>query len=260
MHSTPHSSGYDTSINVIGGLKDLSMIEHAYEYFFTHGGDQGSILPKDQFDLRTERTQLRVERGIRNGFLKFHDSAHQLLLQSLLSESLPLQDRNLVLFWQLCLNNWLFKEISDHVYVPVYWSGRTTLPKEEVIAFIKEIVHLNPELDWSEITIITLARKYLNFLTKLGFLEGAQKKYFTGISLSSEAVIAFLYFSRVADPSTRNLLKNTFLQLSMIPKDDLIARLKRLSMKEYFEMDYNGVDLNLSLTHEEQEVGHVLYH
>lgn len=236
------------------------MIEHAYEYFFTHGGDQGSILPKDQFDLRTERTQLRVERGIRNGFLKFQDTGHQTLLNSLLSQSLPLQDRNLFLFWQLCLNNRLFKEISEHAFVPVYWSGRTTLPKEEIIAFIKEIVHQNPELEWSEITIITLARKYLNFLSKLGFLEGAQKKYFTGISLSSEAVIAFLYFARVAQPSQKNLLKNSFHPLSMIPQDDLIARLKKLSMKGYFEMDYNGVTLNLNLIHSEEDIGYVLYH
>ena len=262
LHSSPKTEQYDTSINIIGGLQDLSIIEHAFHYFFTHDEQEGSIIPKENFDLRTERSQLRVERGIRNSFLHFGDSQHKVLLQNLFERRLPLQDRNLILFWQLSLNNRLFREISEHVFVPVYWSGRSVLPKDEIIAFIKELVHQNPELDlrWSEITIITLARKYLNFLTKLGFLEGAQKKFFSTIPISTEAIITFLYLARTANPGQRNLLKNSFLKLSMIPKDDLVTRLKRLSMKGLFEMDYNGVDLNLELTLEAGEVANVLYH
>jgi len=261
LYSSLKSEQYDTSINVIGGLQDLSIIDQAFQYFFTHGESVGSIIPKENFDLRTERSQQRVERGIRSGFLQFRDSQHKSLIHGLTNKSLPLQDRNLILFWQFALNNRLFREISESVFIQVYYSGRAVLPKEEIIAFIKEIIHQNPDLDlgWSEITILTLARKYLNFLTKLGFLEGAQKKFFTNIPVSTEAIVSFLYFAKIADPKQRNMFKNSFLSLSMIPKDDMVNRLKRLSIRGYFEMDYNGVDLNLNLTHSEKEVGDVLY-
>jgi len=59
---------------------------------------------------------------------------------------------------------------------------------------------------------------------------------------------------------SKESLEKLFSKLSMIPKDDLVTRLKRLSMKGLFEMDYNGVDLNLELTLEAGEVANVLYH
>ncbi|MGZ4042325.1 MAG: BrxA family protein, partial [Bacteroidia bacterium] len=41
--------------------------------------------------------------------------------------------------------------------------------------------------------------------------------------------------------------------------DDIRDRLKRLSLKGFFNMDFNGVALNIELTHSYKEICDVLY-
>lgn len=262
MANPKQISDYNTAINVLGGLHDLSVIEEAFHYVFEHEEISKSRLPKDLFGSRTEKSYKRFDSVIRNTILLFSNREHKLLLKSVFSKGIPLQDRNMVLFWQLALNNRLFREITEEVFIPVYWSGRASLPRDEILSYLKELKYQNPDLTnkWSDYTTEIIATKYLKLMSKIGLVEDDQKKSFTSFSISTEAIITFLYFSRIADPTQNNLLKNSFITLSMIPKEDLIARLKKLSMKGYFEMDYNGVNLNLNLNHSEEELGHVLYH
>jgi len=43
-----------------------------------------------------------------------------------------------------------------------------------------------------------------------------------------------------------------------IDKSDIQERLKKLSLKDYFNMDFNGVDLNIELTHSYKGICDVL--
>jgi hypothetical protein len=73
-------------------------------------------------------------------------------------------------------------------------------------------------------------------------------------------MVLFLYFASLQEPDNRNILKNEMLPLLFIPVEDIQDRLKKLSLKGYIHMTYNGIDLNIELTHSFKEICDVLYH
>ena len=254
---------YDTTINIIGGLKDCDVIYKAMDSFFSQEDSlHDMVADRNEFNLRTERSRTRVERGVNRAFLQFRSQDHRDLVQSFFKCENSLLDRELFLFWQFSLNNQLFFDISTHVFTRVYFSGRTTISKDDIIAYLKEFLNQNKKLDikWSESTINTLSTKYLNFMTKLNLLEGVRKKAFRHITLSAESLVIFLYFAKIYDPDNRNILVNGMLPLSFVTAEDIQERLKRLSLKGLFEMNYNGVTVNIELTHSYKGICDALSH
>jgi hypothetical protein len=89
-------------------------------------------------------------------------------------------------------------------------------------------------------------------------------QYSIGTSLSRWSVFSrrqhlFLYFAKLYDPGTNNILNNELLPLSFMVTEDIKDRLKKLSMKGFFNMDFNGVALNIELTHSYKGICDVLY-
>ena len=84
-------------------------------------------------------------------------------------------------------------------------------------------------------------------------------KSFRHIRPSSEAQVLFLYFAKLFAPNMGNILINEFLPLSFIPQEDILERLKKLSLKGFFHMNFNGVALNIELTHSYKGICDVLY-
>ncbi len=243
---------YDTSINIIGGLRDCSVIYKAIESHFNETDTlRGLISERNEFNLRTKKSKERVERAINRAFLQFRNQAHKDLIQGLFQHNISLPERELILFWQCSLNNRLFREISCRVFVKVYFSGRTVLSKDDITAYLKEFLHQNKQLGlkWSEKTITTLSTKYLNLMTKLNFLEGVRKKSFRHLKMTSESLVLFLYFAKLYDPENSNILMNALLPLSFIEQEDLKVRLKKLSQKGLFDMNFDGAALNIELNH-----------
>jgi len=254
---------YDTTINVIGGLKDVGVIYKVIGSYFSEGDSPKElILDRNEFNLRTERSQDRVERAIRRTFLNFISQEHEDLCGRFFVADQFRPEKEMLLFWQFALINRLFREISTRVFVKSYFAGRAGISKDDIIAYLKEFLSQNKqfELQWSESTIDTLATKYLNLMTKLNLLDGARIKSFRHIRTSDEALALFLYFARLYEPNNRNILKNEMLPLSFVAREDILERLKRLSIKGFFEMSYNGVDLNIDLTHSYKGICDVLYH
>ncbi len=243
---------YDTTINIIGGLKDCDVIYKAMDSFFSQEDSlHDMVADRNEFNLRTERSRTRVERAVNRAFLQFRNQDHRDLVQSLFQCDVSLLDRELVLFWQFALNNQLFFDISSKVFTRVYFSGRATISKNDIIAYLKEFFNQNKNFDlkWSESTINTLSTKYLNFMTKLNLLEGVRKKTFRHIKVSAESLVIFLYFAKIYDLDNRDILVNGMLPLSFVATEDIQERLKKLSIKGLFEMNYNGVTVNVELTH-----------
>lgn len=265
MNSADTQTNYDkynTSINIIGGLRDVSVIVKAIRaYFDPNHSTEELIIENNELNLRTERSRIRINRAISHGFLDFRNADHKDLIKGFfLRDPLP-PDRELVLFWQFCHSNRTFRDLSTQVYMKNYFSGRAGITKEDVIAYLKVIVESNQkdEIDWSEKTISILATKFLNLLTKLNLLEGARNKSFKYIRLSEEALVLFVYFAKLHEPNNRNLLTNEFLPLCFVPPGDVLNRIKSIAKQGYLKMSYDGVDLNIDLTTSYQEICNVLY-
>lgn len=261
-NNTKKQKEYDTSINIIGGLRDIAVIHKAFVSYFNEDDSLDELISeRNELNLRTERSRIRVERAIRNGFLDFKNQKHIDLCKNYFARDNLLPDSEYVLFWQYALANRLFREITTNVFVKAYFSGRAGLSKEDIIAYLKEFLNQNGHLglDWSESTISTLATKYLNLMTKLRLLEGARIKSFHHIRLPDESLVLFLYFADLHEPQNRNILKNEFFPLCFVSREEILDRLKEISLKGYFEMSYDGVDLNVDLTTSYQRICDALY-
>ncbi|WML26298.1 BrxA family protein [Neobacillus sp. OS1-33] len=262
LNNTIELGVYDTAINIIGGLRDITVIFKAIDSHFSQSDSLEELVnQRNEFNLRTEKSRTRIEREVRKGFLQFKNEDHQDLIQGIFSERVPLQDKQLVLVWQFALNNRLFREITSRVFVKTYYSGRTSISKDDITAYLKEFLLQNESLQirWSENTINTLSTKYLNLMSKLGFLSPRRVKSFKHIRPSSEAQVLFLYFAKLFSPNASNILTNELLPISFISSEDIQNRLKKLSLKDFFNMNFNGVALNIELTQSYKGVCDVLY-
>lgn len=262
LNNTTELGTYNTAINVIGGLKDCSVIFKAIDSHFSQSDSLKELVNRrNEFNLRTEKSRTRIEREVRKAFLHFENEDHQGLIQEIFSERVPLQDKEFVLVWQLALNNRLFREITLKVFIKTYYSGRASISKDDITAYLKEFLRQNEllQISWSENTLKTLSTKYLNLMSKFGFLSIGRIKSFKHIRPSSEAQVLFLYFAKLYSPSNSNILTNELLPISFIPSEDIQNRLKKLSLKGFFNMNFNGIALNIELTHSYKGICDALY-
>lgn len=265
LKDTQDQGAYNTAIKIIGGLRDCSVIFKAIDSHFSQSDSLKELIhQRNEFNLRTESSRKRIEQEVRNGFLQFKNESHKKLVQEIFTKKggrVPMQDKELVLVWQFSLNNRLFRVISSKVFVKVYYSGRANITKDDITAYLKEyILQKEPlQISWSEKSIDILSSKYLNLMSKLGLLSLGRIKSFKHIRPSSEAQVLFLYFAQIFTPGSKNILTNELLPVSFIPSEDVVDRLKKLSLKGFFNMDYNGVALNIELTHSYEGVCNVLY-
>lgn len=261
-NNTIELGNYDVTTIVIGGLKDFNVIYKAIDSYFSNNDTVEDLISgRNEFNLRTERSRVRIETAINQAFLQFKNQDHKDLIHSFFQSNAPRPDKELILFWQFSLNNRLFNNISSQVFIKTYLSGRTHVSKDDIIAYLKELFNQNKQLNpnWSESTINTLSTKYLSVMTKLNFLEGTRIKSFRHIKISTESLVLFLYFAKLYDPQANNILKNGMLPLSFVLPDDIRERLKKLSLKGFFNMNFNGVALNIELTHSYKGIYDALY-
>jgi hypothetical protein len=257
-----HPGKYNTSISVIGGLRDCSVIFKAIDSYFSQSDSFNDLVhQRNEFNLRTERSRTRIQSAVKNSFLNFINEDHENLIRCIFSSGIHMQDKEFVLLWQFAVNNRLFREITSRVFVTIYHSGRYGISKDDIIAYLKEFLIQNEsmQISWSENTINTLATKYLNLMSKLGFLSIGRNKSFKHISPSSELQVLFIYFAKLFAPNSRNILTNEFLPLIFIPSEDLQDRFKKLSLKDLFNMNFNGVTLNIEIKHSYKGICDVLY-
>ena len=219
------------------------------------------ITDENEFDIRTSKTREKVSWAINKSILQFKSEAHRDLVSQVFQESLPLQDKKFAFLWHLCLNNRLFRELTICVFTKLYFSGRAQISQEDLIAFIKELSDKNDSTkpNWSEDTLYRVATKYLSLMTKFEFVSSGRTKAFNHIRPSSEALVLFLYFSNIFSPKQKNILDSELLPVSFIASSDIQERLKKLSLKGYFDMSFNGVELNIELTHSHKDICNALY-
>ena len=239
---------YNTDINIIGSIPDYHLIIKALPLLIDDKLLLKKILIEDnEFNFRTEKSRKRFLSAVNSAFI-FEDidfnKFNSKLLYAFVNDN---KSQLVILFWLFSLKNSLFFELNRDVFFKYYYQGRAVLPKEDIVAYLKEFLHSNTELKgkWSDITIETIASKYLTVLKKFGLLEGVQKKHFNNIRISNELLAVFIHLYKNIDNRNTNVLENDFTQFSFISEDSLLERLKKIAKKDWIKMNYTGKTLKV---------------
>lgn len=250
---------YDTSINIIGSIKELDTIVSLLKaelYPDLYNRDRVKL----NLEIRSEKSVSRIEHGVRKAFLSFKNEEHEKFIYKLFSKQLNKFDMSFLLYWQFLATNLLFREITERVFVKYYFDGRAYIDSDDILGFLVELKKGSLEIVWSELTLKVLASKYLNLMSKFGFIkkEGRRLEY-SYITLSSKMQVLLLYFSRFYPWESNSKLSNELAKLSFIPQEDLVQRYKVLSKEGLFDMSYNGEFINIEFNNDIESVIDVLF-
>lgn len=240
---------YNTDINIIGSIPDYNLIYKAIEKHAIQGGElEKSIITDNEFDFRTEKSRKRFVSALYSAFLTFKTPHHQALLENIFKSDTSLFTKQLVLFWQFSIVNTLFFVINNNVFIKNYFSGRVLFPKENIEAYIKEIISNHPELKdkWSKLTIETIASKYLTILKKLDLVEGSVKKNFKHLQITNEALLIFINLVLAVEPECSNFFDAKLFPLCFVSKENFLIRAKELAGKDLIELSFNGTSLKIT--------------
>ena len=121
-------------------------------------------------------------------------------------------------------------------------------PKENIEAYIKEIISNHPELKdkWSKLTIETIASKYLTILKKLDLVEGSVKKNFKHLQITNEALLIFINLVLAVEPECSNFFDAKLFPLCFVSKENFLIRAKELAGKDLIELSFNGTSLKIT--------------
>ena len=250
---------YDTSINIIGSIKELDTVINLVKAEL-YPDKYNKERVKQDLGIRSEKSTSRIEHGVKKAFLSFKNQEHEKFIYKLFSKQLNKFDMAFILYWQFLVINPLFREITEEVFVKYYFDGRAYIDSEDILGFIIELKKERKEIDWSESTLKIIANKYLNLMTKLGFVEKEGRKLtFSYLSMSPNMQILLLYFSRFYPPCNESRLSNTLAKLSFLPQDDLVQRYKTLSKDGMFDMSYNGEFISIKFNNDIESVIDALF-
>ena len=114
---------YNSDINIIGGIPDYQLIFKAIE-LYTAGKDamEDAIIKRNEFDFKTENARKRFLAAVTSTFLNFQREGDKVVVTTPFTYSMSLETKQLILFWQFCLTNRLFFEISRDVFIKNYFS------------------------------------------------------------------------------------------------------------------------------------------
>lgn len=239
---------YNTDINIIGSIPDYHLIYKALPLLLNDPKELENILvTNNEFDFRTEKSRKRFLSALNSAFVSKNKTTDELASDLMLHFINDENAQAVLLFWLFNMNNKLFFELNRDLFLKYYFQGRAELPKEAVIAYIKDLISRVDDLKgkWSEITIDTIASKYLTILKKLKLLEGNQKKKFTLIRVSDELLAVFIHLIDLLENRKGNFLEDDFLGFTFISKDNILDRLKRIGKKDWVKINFNGVTLQV---------------
>lgn len=240
---------YNTDINSFGGIQDYHMIHESLRSYFNGEVDlKKRFIDDNIFGIRTEEGRGRFYRGIKSSILTFQNSNHEDIYRSFfqnLDQSLPY---DLLIFWQLSINNRLFQRITKELYLKYYFNGKVTIIGQDVFYYMQELRDRDEDFNtqnWTKKTTEPVASKYLTVLRKLGFLEGVQKKQILHIQVSDQEFAVFLHLMLAIYGEGTNFLNHEFNQFSFISEESFAERVKRVAQKGLIGMSYTGTKLSI---------------
>ena len=240
----PKKANFNTNINVLGGVPDYAtMIEYA--------GLSLQETANDDFSFRTEKSLKLFVAAINQDLLTFKTERHQKIMEYVYNtDELRLDQKLLILFWQLTISNKLFAQITENYFMKCVYAGRLSLHANEILSFLYELRRAHAdELQWSDSTLKITASKYLTLLKKLGLAEGTQNKEIRYPNIGDEAFIILVKLALAAYPDNPSI-HNPLFKFSFLDGTALINRLKAIRFTPIWEITQIETDIKIELTHE----------
>lgn len=232
---------YDTGVNIIGSIPDYADM---IRYIVSLESDEKDI----NFSFRTSESTRRFRFAIGAYIMKFKNDAHKSLFMKAMSNSeLSLQEKFIIIFWQLTCSDLLFRRITEDVFMKAVYQGRSTIQGEEILAYLHYIKQTEPkDLDWSESTLKVVSGKYLTLLKKLGLAEGTIKKQIRHPLITDELFVWFIRWCQLVCPEDRTL-HNPYIRFSFMDEETIIRRLKKIENIKYWNISQIGNDITIDL-------------
>lgn len=239
------STKFNSATNIIGGIPDYgAMIEYAVGRLKND--------PNADFSFRTEKAGKRFIAVINAELLSFKNKHHRLIIEDALSsDDLRLDQKLIVVFWQLCVNNILFSLITENCFIKSLFAGRISLQQDEILSYLYELRRTNPEeLKWSDATLKITASKYLTLIKKLGLATGAQTKEIKCPVIGDEVfeILVRLALAVYQDEQTE---QNPLFKFSFMDNTTLIRKLKSIKFVDKWTLTQLGNNIKITLNSNE---------
>jgi hypothetical protein len=234
-------SKYDTGINILGSIPDyVEMINYIISLDTNeHDG---------VFSFRTTHSTERFKVAITSYLLQFSCPQHKsVVLHALAEEQLSIQNKLMIIFWQLTYTNLLFRRITEEVFMKAVFMGRNTIDAGEIVSFLHYIKEVdNVGASWSDSTLKTIGSKYLTLMKKLGLADGIVKKHIRHPLIGNDLFVWFIRWCQLVYPSDKTL-NNPYIQFGFMDKDTIINRLKKIENVPYWDIYQIGNDATIDL-------------
>ena len=224
-----------SNINILGGFEDFYKIP--------------DLLSSSPISLneRTESSSKRYLSAVNETFNQFRSTQlKQLFLAGLGAQGVSEEAKRRIMALQFAAVDPLFESLFKDCFIPIANSGRTTVSKHDVIAYIDEKIRIGElNVRWTRETIDTLSRKFLSVLKKLGFLEGRAKKTLRESYTGPDFLIFFHYWLQAFDDIS-NVLASRFFPLLMVSKEKYLFLLKQEVIRNKIDWSYSGDKIHVS--------------
>ena len=200
------------------------------------------------FGIRTEEGRGRFYRGIKSSILTFQNSNHEDIYRSFFSTLDQTLPYNFMIFWQLSINNKLFRVISEELYLKYYFNGKVNITGHDVFYFMQELKEQDEDFknqNWTKKTTEPIASKYLTVLRKLDLVKGVQKKQLIHVQVSDQEFSVFLYLMIAIYGEGTNFMNHEFNNFSFVSNESFNERVKRVARKGFIGMAFTGTKLSL---------------
>lgn len=240
---------YNADINSFGGMQDYHMIHESLRSYFNKESDLKKRFVEDNiFGIRTEEGRGRFYRAIKSSILNFQSNEHEELYRSFFKKLKYSYPYNLLVFWQLAINNLLFHKISKELYLKYYFQGKISVVGQDIFYYLQDLKQRDEafaDQNWTKKTTEPVASKYLTVLRKLGLLEGVKKKQFLHVQVSDQELVIFSYLMIALFGEETNFLNHEFIPFSFVPNESFPERIKKIAKKGLIGMTYNGTKLTI---------------
>ena len=204
--------------------------------------------PNADFSFRTEKSGIRFISAINTEILFFKNKQHRTIIEDAFSSNeLRMDQKLLVVFWQLCINNNLFSLVTENCFIKSLYAGRLSIYPEEILSYLYDLRRIYPEeLKWSDATLKITASKYLTLMKKLGLATGSQTKEIKYPIIGDEIFEILVRLALVIYPDNPTELNSLF-QFSFLDTPTLIKKLKSIKFTDKWTITQLGNNIKIEL-------------
>ena len=191
---------------------------------------------------------MRFISAINTEILSFQNQQHRTIIEAALAtDELRLDQKLMVVFWQLCINNQLFSLVTENYFIKSLFAGRLSVYSDEILSYLYELRRTYPdELHWSDATLTIIASKYLTLMKKLGLATGYQTKEIKYPIIGDEVfeILVRLALAVYADAQTE---QNPLFRFSFLDVETLIKKLKSIKFTDKWTITQLGNHIKIDM-------------